>query len=176
MSNSTNGNPPGPRGESSSLGPFLAHVNAIQVEHAPARRLGERLLRKSPQLALWRIDGHEAGDSSGGSVTILVLTAGVCLVPDVHAAIDDVSEGRYSFYMLDAIRRVACIEDLDIPNGCLYDDVANQTGLSMDRKIANAIAGLIIESIQTEAARDSHAREEYRLSAQQGQSEMDGSK
>jgi hypothetical protein len=98
----------------------------------------------TPFLELWRIDGQEVGDTSGGPVTVLALTDHAGNAPDPHAAIRDSSAGRYVFYEIAAIRRIVSEDDVEITNGYLKPDVANQTGLEMTRDAARAIVALIL--------------------------------
>ena len=103
---------------------------------------------EAPPVALWRIDGQESGDNSGGPVVILVLTPDDTSPPDPAAAIEEASRGRYSFYMVDSITRVGSSADgTRPPDGCVYDQVVNQSGLEMSGEVANLVASLIIRGV-----------------------------
>jgi hypothetical protein len=98
----------------------------------------------APEPELWLIKGHEIGDSSGGPTHLWVLTDHEANVPDVRAAIETASEGRYTLYRVDSITNVFCMEDDDWDGTEGGYAVVNQTGRDLSPEAAAIILHLLV--------------------------------
>jgi hypothetical protein len=59
-------------------------------------------------LAVWKIEGEASNDSGGGVMTVFALAPG-CMPPDPQAALDEATDGRYSWYRID---RMECVGEV----------------------------------------------------------------
>jgi hypothetical protein len=107
--------------------------------------------RQYRELSLWKVEGQECSDSSGGPVTLFVFTSDSQSLPDPHAAIKGASKGRYSYYLVNKVELVGSFplgvsSDLsDLAENCHYGCV-DQTGLSLDLPFLNSLARHIVDA------------------------------